>query len=488
MANTKISALTSGNPAQSSDLLPIDRGGSNFSITAGSIAGLAGGLNIATSETPSIPSPLYSPSETPADTEPYIFSQDINGSWHTQAVIDTTTANGGTGQGPADPAGTLTWTRRQYFRDNLYSLQGGKNAFLSVNHNAQAGTLGTNQDRAVWVSMGNPSSTLLSFSITDNVVTFGLGSLIAASYTWLPGQNVVATGLGVGTYLNGVSLNVLTAVEQENNDWIVTASNSSFTHADVASTADTGNLDLIQYSMECLQMELDIQGSPQITGEPDGEYRTLSLQCADTSSLINAPDSGIGCLRASYTREGFSTSQANIVNALFNISDESSADQAGAYYYNIVLQAQNGNGAGRGSYVALEIDPPLAGDNYSRQNIGINIPSWPTQTRGVPGGGCYAFYIGAGESYFNGSHLITTADMAGQATVVSSTTSIAVAFATEYIGTAAPVVVLTPTSNPEANYWVTIQGSANAWTGFTINIASAPSGNVVFNYSVSGQF
>ncbi len=41
MSNTKISALTSGNPAQSSDQLPINRGGSNFSITAGSIASLS---------------------------------------------------------------------------------------------------------------------------------------------------------------------------------------------------------------------------------------------------------------------------------------------------------------------------------------------------------------------------------------------------------------------------------------------------------------
>jgi hypothetical protein len=40
MANTKISALTSGNPAQAGDVIPIDRTGANFSITAGSIAAL----------------------------------------------------------------------------------------------------------------------------------------------------------------------------------------------------------------------------------------------------------------------------------------------------------------------------------------------------------------------------------------------------------------------------------------------------------------
>lgn len=37
----KISQLSSGNPAQSGDLIPIDRSGSNFAVTAGSIAALA---------------------------------------------------------------------------------------------------------------------------------------------------------------------------------------------------------------------------------------------------------------------------------------------------------------------------------------------------------------------------------------------------------------------------------------------------------------
>lgn len=43
MANLKISQLTPGNPAQSGDVIPIERSDVNFSITAGSIAALAGG-------------------------------------------------------------------------------------------------------------------------------------------------------------------------------------------------------------------------------------------------------------------------------------------------------------------------------------------------------------------------------------------------------------------------------------------------------------
>ena len=40
--SSKISALTSGNPAQSGDLIPIARSGANFSLTAASIAALGG--------------------------------------------------------------------------------------------------------------------------------------------------------------------------------------------------------------------------------------------------------------------------------------------------------------------------------------------------------------------------------------------------------------------------------------------------------------
>lgn len=43
MPDLKISQLTAGNPALTGDLLPIDRSGANFAVTAGSIAALASG-------------------------------------------------------------------------------------------------------------------------------------------------------------------------------------------------------------------------------------------------------------------------------------------------------------------------------------------------------------------------------------------------------------------------------------------------------------
>lgn len=41
MANQKISQLSNGNPPQSADQIPINRAGSNFSITAGNLSGIA---------------------------------------------------------------------------------------------------------------------------------------------------------------------------------------------------------------------------------------------------------------------------------------------------------------------------------------------------------------------------------------------------------------------------------------------------------------
>jgi hypothetical protein len=84
------------------------------------------------------------------------------------------------------------------------------------------------------------------------------------------------------------------------------------------------------------------------------------------------------------------------------------------------------------------------------------------------------------------------ADYAGQATITAAATTKAVTFAANYVGTAQPVIVLTPTTDPLAlgvpvGYWVTYSGGAGAWTGFTVNIQTALAGDVTFNYLVVGK-
>ena len=87
---------------------------------------------------------------------------------------------------------------------------------------------------------------------------------------------------------------------------------------------------------------------------------------------------------------------------------------------------------------------------------------------------------------------LSSTDMSGTATITAGNTTISTSFAANYTTTAAPVVVLTPTSDPLVSgvvqgYWVTYSGSAGAWTGFTVNIQAALAGNVTFNYLVIGQ-
>jgi hypothetical protein len=75
--------------------------------------------------------------------------------------------------------------------------------------------------------------------------------------------------------------------------------------------------------------------------------------------------------------------------------------------------------------------------------------------------------------------------IAGQATITSGNTTIAVSYASA--GTGQPVVVVTPTSSTALVAYVTYSGSAGAWTGFTIHIPSTLVSNATFNYLVVAQ-
>lgn len=83
-------------------------------------------------------------------------------------------------------------------------------------------------------------------------------------------------------------------------------------------------------------------------------------------------------------------------------------------------------------------------------------------------------------------------DFSGTATITAGGTTVAVSFSANYATTNAPIVVITPTSDPLVSgtvqgYWITYSGSTGAWTGFTVNIQAALAGNVTFNYICMGQ-
>jgi hypothetical protein len=159
--------------------------------------------------------------------------------------------------------------------------------------------------------------------------------------------------------------------------------------------------------------------------------------------------------------------------------------------------------SGTATFTGLNIAPIInqtssASGNYTALNIAVTETSLKgtanlliNASAGTAGTTSVFSVTNSGNLNLNRSNTVGI-DQAGTATITAAATSITVTYATNYTGAAAPVVVVTPTSDPLAagvpvGYWVVATGSTNAWTGFTINIQSALASNVVFNYIVLGK-
>jgi hypothetical protein len=139
-------------------------------------------------------------------------------------------------------------------------------------------------------------------------------------------------------------------------------------------------------------------------------------------------------------------------------------------------------GTSSGATTALVVNPTLTATNLSGTNL---IASF--QSGGTP----VATIDYTGNLSLNRVN-VAGIDFAGTATITAAGTSVTVTYAANYTGAAAPVVVVTPTSDPLAagipvGYWVVATGVTTAWTGFTINIQTALAGNVIFGYHVIGK-
>jgi hypothetical protein len=357
------------------------------------------GLDITTAGTAS-PTPVFLPNEAPSDENPSIYAQDINGAWHQQAGIDTTDVD--PVNGPPAPAGTLTWYRRMYYRDTTSTTQEGKNAFMSINHTSGIGTVQTNQDRALWASMGNVSvDNIVDFLITDNVVTINIGlPYLSAPYVFVPGMQVIPSGFAVGTYLNGVVFTLLTVVQTGPSGVQLTMSASGFTHADVAPTSDTGSLDQKLYGMATFQGEMDIYGHPDVYGSPDGECSYLSFEVNDsTDSNFQNPLLGINAIRAQVFRNGSNQSSGTVgwcaVKALCtnaNVADMNFLAMAGVYAQ---CSDESGGPAPHGIGYGVFVDQPAT--PFGLANYGLRIKG-----TGLTNGNDYAIYNDSGKSHFGG--------------------------------------------------------------------------------------
>lgn len=108
----------------------------------------------------------------------------------------------------------------------------------------------------------------------------------------------------------------------------------------------------------------------------------------------------------------------------------------------------------------------------------------------TPGGVLWATSLGSLSMVSTNFLEGLTLDMQGTLTMTNPAKTAAYSYSSTNTDTSAPTVVVTATgADPSAlgGVWVTNQGSAGAWTGFTINCTSAPGSTATFNYIVIGN-
>jgi hypothetical protein len=113
MADTKISALTSGNPAQSGDEIPIARSGANYKITAGSIASLGGDVDGPASSTDNAVARFDSTTGKLIQNSGVTIDDSNNLTLPGQADLrfaDSDSSNWVAFQAPSTVASNVTWT------------------------------------------------------------------------------------------------------------------------------------------------------------------------------------------------------------------------------------------------------------------------------------------------------------------------------------------------------------------------------------------
>jgi hypothetical protein len=200
----------------------------------------------------------------------------------------------------------------------------------------------------------------------------------------------------------------------------------------------------------------------------------LAINASSMGTVIRASSTGTTNGTGLFLRQFSATDNAN---GLYAKSYATSGNHYGAWGVNVSPEgagvrgeATNGNG-GDG----------VLGTAASDGGFGVFGAS---PGLGVVGSGGIFGVLSAGD-FGNTGNVYDLSDGGWAGTCTVSTTATSCAFNTPFLDpTVAPVVVVTPQGNPGSFFWVS---GANA-TGFTLNLASAPSGSVTFGYQVVGTF
>ena len=235
MPSEKISQLTSGNPAQSGDLVPIARSGANYSLTAGSIAALAipgnalpNGTTATTQSALSADTKLatdaYCDSAVAVETSRAEAAEALKAPLASPALTGTPTAPT---PSTADSSTTLATTSFVHGLLGGFALPSGgligEYRFLEGSGYTTADSSGNGNN----ATLGN-QMTITNLSLTTNVVT------ITTSNNLIAGETVYLTGLTTTPSLNGTSLVVLAG------SLSTSQFTANLTHANITSGAETG--------------------------------------------------------------------------------------------------------------------------------------------------------------------------------------------------------------------------------------------------------
>lgn len=175
----------------------------------------------------------------------------------------------------------------------------------------QVGTYLNEQSFTVLTSVPSETFPLTSVSITSNVVT------ITAVNNLTSGQSVTFTGVGTATFLNGVTLTVLSSGLSSSQF------EANFTHANYGPTGDTGNVEVLgswtaAFTHANVSTTLDSGLAIPLIATISG-FGTASPLCNATASIssVSVTASIVTVLAPNYFQPGLWVTLSGITNASF---------------------------------------------------------------------------------------------------------------------------------------------------------------------------
>lgn len=407
MASQKISALASGNPAQSGDIIPIDRAGSNFSLTAGSIAALAPagtvtsvgltingagtsgifgaitGSPVTSSGTINIPLALTSGGVAYASSTTVLSSSAL-------LVANAVMLGGGAGAAPS----TKTFLTTDGTTTLTIGIAGGGNGALALAGTTSGSATitapsiaGTTTNSVVFsnsiqsVATNNPANPTYGFSnaTTDGIGTRGSGN-VEISIGGNDSLDITATGatvrsggiLGFSSSATNASTSIDTAFSRDSAGVIDVGTG--------AAASKAGSMNLTNLTATGL-----VTGAVGSAGNPSFVVRAgigiwssgvgqLSLQTASTSSSIGIYAAAVNVALWTFAANSITFSNAvTQSNQVFTHSTTTTASGAGfifnqnnpytaagtANFYNFETRGSFAPTTGTSAYYAFMCDPVI---------------------------------------------------------------------------------------------------------------------------------